>query len=429
MPDSGKVDVIIFGATAFTGKCVVREFISLNENKYSWAIAGRNENKLREVLEWASVKSGHDVTKIPIIICSCEDAASLNKMARRGRVIINCCGPYRLYGEPVVKACIENGTHHVDVTAEPEYMESIQLYYHKAAEKNGSYIISACAFESVCCDLGVIHVVNNFPGEVNSVESFLKVRGVWNAEPAGNIGTWQSIVYAVANEQNMIRIRKRLHSSLNEPKLEPRLKSRFVVHRCELFNKKFAVPLPEPDQSVVFRTQMFLRNYYKQRPVQYKAYFVCPSLIFIIGFFLMGFFLYVFCKFDFGRHLLLKYPEFFSFGIFSSKGPSEEAIVKSSVCFKFIVRGWTKEIASKFENKEEINVPTNKVLVAEMYCKNFGYGFTSKAAVNGAFTILKESDKMPSRGGVYTPGGAFSRTSYFDQLLKDGASFKILRET
>lgn len=177
MSDSDKVDVIIFGATAFTGKCVVREFISLNENKYSWAIAGRNENKLREVLEWASVKSGQDVTKIPIIICNCEDEPSLNKMAQRGRVVINCCGPYRLYGEPVVKACIENGTHHVDVSGEPEYMESIQLYYHEAAEKKGSYIISACAFESVCCDLGVIHIVNNFPGEVNSVESFLTFKG------------------------------------------------------------------------------------------------------------------------------------------------------------------------------------------------------------------------------------------------------------
>ncbi|XP_065202904.1 saccharopine dehydrogenase-like oxidoreductase [Planococcus citri] len=427
MSVSDKLDVIIFGATAFTGKCVVREFISLNENKYSWAIAGRNENKLREVLEWASVKSGQDVTKIPIIICNCEDEPSLNKMAQRGRVVINCCGPYRLYGEPVVKACIENGTHHVDVSGEPEYMESIQLYYHEAAEKKGSYIISACAFESVCCDLGVIHIVNNFPGEVNSIESFLTFKGK-SDEAAGNIGSWESTVYAVANEKNMIRIRKQLHSSLNEPKLEPRLKSRFVIHRCELFNNKFALIFPEPDRSVVFRTQMFLRNYYRQRPVQFNAYLVCPSLKFMIGLFLVGFFLVVFSKFSFGRRLLLKYPEFFSCGIISSKGPSEEAIVNSSACFRFIVQGWTKEIADKFENKEEINVPTNKKIVAEVSCKNQAYGFTSKAAINGAFTILRESDKMPSRGGVYTPGGAFSRTSFFDRLLKDGASFKILEE-
>lgn len=63
---------------------------------------------------------GIDVTNIPTINASCEDEQSLNEMAKHGRVVINCCGPYRFYGEPVVKACIENGTHYVDVSGEPE---------------------------------------------------------------------------------------------------------------------------------------------------------------------------------------------------------------------------------------------------------------------------------------------------------------------
>lgn len=142
MSDSSRVDVIIFGATGYTGKCVVQEFISISENKYTWAIAGRNSKKLQEVLEWATAKTGsfhsdfhvmskkisqrshhfigNDVTQIPVFICNCDDESSLRKMTQRGRVVINCCGPYRFYGEPVVKACVESGTHHVDVSGEPE---------------------------------------------------------------------------------------------------------------------------------------------------------------------------------------------------------------------------------------------------------------------------------------------------------------------
>lgn len=64
--------------------------------------------------------TGEDVLKTTIIVADCSDQSSLDLMARQGKVIINCCGPYRLFGEPVVKACIENGTHHLDVSGEPE---------------------------------------------------------------------------------------------------------------------------------------------------------------------------------------------------------------------------------------------------------------------------------------------------------------------
>ena len=60
------------------------------------------------------------MSAIQIIIADVENERSLNTMASQARVIINCCGPYRFYGEPVVKACIQNGAHHVDVSGEPE---------------------------------------------------------------------------------------------------------------------------------------------------------------------------------------------------------------------------------------------------------------------------------------------------------------------
>lgn len=85
-------------------------------------------------------------------------------MTGRARVIINCCGPYRFYGEPVIKACLETGTHQVDVTGEPEYMETIQLKYNKEAQEKGVYIVSACGFDSIPTDLGIVFLQKKFSG-------------------------------------------------------------------------------------------------------------------------------------------------------------------------------------------------------------------------------------------------------------------------
>lgn len=60
---------------------------------------------------------------VPIILADVKDEESLTKMTKQAKIIINCCGPYRFYGEPVVKACITNRTHHVDVSGEPQVIQ------------------------------------------------------------------------------------------------------------------------------------------------------------------------------------------------------------------------------------------------------------------------------------------------------------------
>lgn len=78
---------------------------------------------------------------------------------------MNCCGPYRFYGEALIKACISAGTHHVDVSGEPQYMELMQLNYDQLAREKGIYIISACGFDSIPADVGTNFVENHFEGE------------------------------------------------------------------------------------------------------------------------------------------------------------------------------------------------------------------------------------------------------------------------
>lgn len=166
---ANRLDIVIFGATGFTGKHTipqVHKFSKTDGRALTWGVAGRSEQKLKETLDAVAKTLEADFGQIPIIQADVKDEESLKKMAERAKIVINCCGPYRFYGEPVVKACLEAGTHHVDVSGEPQYLEKIQLEYNKAAQEKGVYIIGACGFDSIPADLGVIFLQNKFEGEI-----------------------------------------------------------------------------------------------------------------------------------------------------------------------------------------------------------------------------------------------------------------------
>lgn len=126
-----RLDLIIFGATGFTGKRTVEELVKILKTKgpLTWGIAGRSKEKLEKVLEEVGKKTEADLKDIPVIIADVSDENSLNEMAKKGKVIVNCCGPYRFYGEAVVKACIANKAHHVDVSGEPQVSRIKPILY------------------------------------------------------------------------------------------------------------------------------------------------------------------------------------------------------------------------------------------------------------------------------------------------------------
>ena len=119
----GRIDLVIFGATGFTGKYTIKNLIKIAKMKnlhFTWGVAGRNKEKLSKTLIEMSKDEDYDISKVTQIIADLNDSDSLNAMAKQAKIIVNCCGPYRFYGEAVIKACIENKTHHVDVSGEPQ---------------------------------------------------------------------------------------------------------------------------------------------------------------------------------------------------------------------------------------------------------------------------------------------------------------------
>lgn len=158
-----RIDILIMGASGFTGKQViphVHKFTKTEGRHLSWAVAGRSEKKLKEAIA--------KIGDVPIIIADVTNEVSLRRMAGRARVVINCCGPYHVCGEALVKACLEAGAHYVDASWEGEFIGDVCLKYHQEAVNKGIYMISSCGFDSIPSDMGMVFLQNNFAGELRA---------------------------------------------------------------------------------------------------------------------------------------------------------------------------------------------------------------------------------------------------------------------
>ena len=151
MVQNAEFDVVIYGASGFTGR-LVAEYMTgkYGDGEVSWAMAGRSLEKLAQVRDEIGATA-----ETPLITADASDRASLAAMAERAKVIITTVGPYTLYGEPLVKACVEAGTDYVDLSGEVLFMRDMIDQYEDVAKKSGARIVFSCGFDSIPFDLGV----------------------------------------------------------------------------------------------------------------------------------------------------------------------------------------------------------------------------------------------------------------------------------
>lgn len=141
-------DIVIFGATGFSGTLIAEYLIDKYGDETRIALAGRNETKLNILREELGVA-------IPVLIGDSDDLAAMRSIAKRARLVVSCAGPFILYGSNMVQACAELGTDYVDVTGEVYWSGQMMAAHEETAKKSGARIISFCGFDSVPSDLGV----------------------------------------------------------------------------------------------------------------------------------------------------------------------------------------------------------------------------------------------------------------------------------
>ena len=152
---SQEFDIVVYGATGFTGQ-LVAEYLATHykgDKSLKWAMAGRSLDKLKSVRD--AIGAPADT---PLILADASDAASLKAMVAQTRSVITTVGPYQFYGEELLAACVAAGADYFDLCGEPVWMRQMIDKYEAAAKASGARIVFSCGYDSVPFELGTFFV-------------------------------------------------------------------------------------------------------------------------------------------------------------------------------------------------------------------------------------------------------------------------------
>ncbi|MFP5384214.1 MAG: saccharopine dehydrogenase family protein [Gammaproteobacteria bacterium] len=250
-------DIVLFGATGFTGTLVAEAMArAASRESFRWAIAGRSPEKLAEVLR--VVADANPEAKPGVIVADTENEESLNAMAAQGRVLISTVGPYLRYGDGVLRACVEGGTHYVDLTGEPEFVDRSRAAWHEMARSRGLRIVHSCGFDSIPHDLGALFtmdVLRERMGEDAFSGASVTLKGYVEASSSLSGGTWNSAIEQFSRAREYWGTRPRGNGGDGKVTALP-----MKIHFDRVL-QRWACPLPTIDPQTVRRSARLRGDY------------------------------------------------------------------------------------------------------------------------------------------------------------------------
>ncbi|MFT7528614.1 MAG: short subunit dehydrogenase-like uncharacterized protein, partial [Arenicella sp.] len=203
MSTKRELDLVVYGATGFTGR-LVAEYLNQTygvNGDIKWAMAGRSMEKLIAVRDEMAISAD-----VPLVVADAADLASIEAMVKRTTVVLTTVGPYQLYGNELVAACAATGTDYVDLCGEPAWMHTMIAQHSEAAKKSGARIVFSCGFDSVPFDLGVFflqqHAVATLGSTVPRVKG--RVRSMKGTFSGGTLASFRETMAAAGRDRSLI---------------------------------------------------------------------------------------------------------------------------------------------------------------------------------------------------------------------------------
>jgi short subunit dehydrogenase-like uncharacterized protein len=379
-------DVVLFGATGFTGGLTAEYLTAHADPGTRWALAGRSRSKLEAVRSGL----GPDQAGLPLIEADVNDPESIRALAQSTKVVITTVGPYINYGEALVAACAAAGTDYVDLTGEPEFVDLMWLRYHEQAQQTGARLVHSCGFDSIPYDLGVLYTVSELPeGAPVSVDGFVRVGGTFSG------GTYHSAVHIMGRLREGARVakerRKReAHAS------ERRVRGGAVRPHRDQFGGGWAVPFPTIDPQTVLRSARALDRYGPD--FSYSHYLVVKRLPILAGMAAGAGTAVALAQLAPTRNLLLKLKD-------PGEGPSPQQRERAWFTVRFRAHANGTELKTQVSGGDP------------------GYGETSKMLAQAALCLAH--DQLPTTAGQVTPAVAMGQ-ALIDRLQREGIKFEVL---
>lgn len=205
MRDNQEFDIVVYGATGYTGRLVC-DYLNRQYgvgDTLNWAMAGRSEKKLAGARDELGIDSA-----VPFVVADADSADSLRAMVDRTAVVLTTVGPYQLYGSDLVAACAEAGTDYVDLCGEPAWMHEMIAAHGDAAARSGARIVFSCGFDSIPFDLGV-HFLQQaarqkFGHALPRVRG--RVRAMKGTFSGGTLASFKATMAAAAERPELVKV-------------------------------------------------------------------------------------------------------------------------------------------------------------------------------------------------------------------------------
>jgi saccharopine dehydrogenase (NAD+, L-glutamate forming) len=389
MRDDRPYDLVLLGATGFTGGLTAEYLARHAPAGLRWALAGRNPGKLTAVRDrLVAIDAG--LAELPLLAADVTDPASLRAVAESCRVVATTVGPYIHHGEPLVAACAAAGTDYVDISGEPEFVDLMYVRHHAEAVRTGARLVHACGFDSIPHDLGAWFTVRQLPADGPvAVDGFVRAGGRFSA------GTYHSALTAFS------RTRETSRAARARKAVEPRLAERRVravpgkVGRSAELGM-WAVPLPTIDPQIVRRSAAASPEYGPDFRYRHFAAVKRLPTVLAAGVGLAG--LLGLVKLPPTRRWLLG-------RLSSGQGPSAERRAKSWFRVRFVGTGGGRTVHTEVAGGDPGYDETAKMLAESALCLAF--------------------DDLPPTAGQVTTVTAMG-DALLDRLTRAGLTFRVL---
>ncbi len=205
MSQQRDLDIIVYGASGFTGRLVC-EYLQQQyglDGDIKWAMAGRSADKLAQVRDEMGIPDA-----VPLVVADASDQASVDEMVGRTKVLLTTVGPYQLYGSDLVKTCAEKGTDYVDLCGEPAWMHEMIAAHSDAARASGARIVFSCGFDSIPFDLGVYYLQQLAAEDGQAPLSRVKgrVRGMSGSMSGGTLASFKATMAAAGENPELVGV-------------------------------------------------------------------------------------------------------------------------------------------------------------------------------------------------------------------------------
>jgi short subunit dehydrogenase-like uncharacterized protein len=205
MNPNAEFDIIVYGATGYTGRLVAEHLAKRYGvgGEVKWAMAGRNAGKLAEVRDLIGAPA-----ETPLIVADADDPASLDAMVARTKAVITTVGPYQLYGDPLVAACAKAGTDCLDLTGEPNWMHRVIGAHHAEAQASGARIVHSAGFDSIPFELGVWFAEETAKAKLGAYVPRVKgrVRAIQGGLSGGTAASGRATMEAMQKDPSIIQV-------------------------------------------------------------------------------------------------------------------------------------------------------------------------------------------------------------------------------